>query len=836
MQPNKIMFWDIECDNAVYYGALASPRHPDNFLVMLGYAIEDTPYSGEVKFDHYPTKAAVPEQWLNIPDDVWLIVMHNAPFEMDWVLFQQRPQILAYLKRGGRIFCTAYAEYLLSHQLETYPSLDETAPKYGGTHKVDGIKILWQQGVLTSQIDPVLLAEYLAGSEGDVVNTRLTFYGQYTKLVNAGMWNMALERMEGMLFNCFAMDAGLFVDKEVAFKQRDEGEARLAVLDDGFQHYRTHIPEYVNFNPGSAFHMSAWLFGGPIKYTGRVPALNDDGTPKYEKADFVKRVKDGALIQIADEGEYQVIVNSRTTPEVYDFDEPLERYKSGKNKGQIKVFREDTSEPKLKNAPLLFNCGSLVDLDLLPQNIQKEFRKEFAGKRVLADESPVFSTGKDCLDMLALRPEFPEHVRTILKDLQEFAKIDKDMGTYYLREEFDDEGVSVKQSGMLQYLTPVSTVHHVLNCTATVTTRLSSNRPNMQNIPRGDTSDVKKMFTSRYHNAVWLAYARAIGQISQELYDTCVREIAEGLENGFIIEADYSALEVVTLAAFSKDKNLTKALLDNIDMHCMRLSQQLKEPYADVLLKCKDETHPQHLEYSIKRTLIKPKAFAYQYGATAHGIAFATGCTVEEAQEFIDTEKALFPEVESFYDEQITPVVEQNTTQCREQNDAGGWRFYGRGHWQSPGGTCYSFRQYEKSDWVNRQRTTSMQYKPTQIRNYPIQGESGFFVQGICGKVIRWLISNDFFGGYVVAINTVHDAIYLDCHHSVLDVVAAGIKSIMESLPQHFNANFGYDLNVPFPAAVEFGRNMHEKIHWHPGVLTEPKIRERIGWPVLADE
>ncbi len=33
-----------------------------------------------------------------------------------------------------------------------------------------------------------------------------------------------------------------------------------------------------------------------------------------------------------------------------------------------------------------------------------------------------------------------------------------------------------------------------------------------------------------------------------------------------------------------------------------------------------------------------------QYGATAAGIAFATGCSVEFAQEFLDNEAKLFPE------------------------------------------------------------------------------------------------------------------------------------------------------------------------------------------------
>lgn len=824
--PNEIMFLDLETNNHQYYGAVASPRHPENFVVMNGFAIESEPYKGEVQYDHYPAKADVPQQWLNIPDDVWLLVCHNAPYEMDWFLFQQRPQIMAFLKRGGRIFCTAYAEYLLSHQMKTYPSLDETAPEYGGSHKVDGIKILWEQGVLTKDIDPALLAEYLAGPGGDVANTRRIFYGQYAKLVEQGMWGMALERMEGMIFACFAMDAGLFVDRATAFKQRDEGEAKLAALNEGFKHWRSHIPNYVKFNPGSDFHMSAWLFGGPIKYVGKVEWLNDDGSNKYEKGDCVKhKLPDGKLLWLDADGKLD-----GKDIEVYDFDQaPLERWKAGKNKGQIKVFREDTEVIKLKNADLLFNCGPLVDLTLLPQNIYKEFKKEFAGKRVLADESPVFSSGKDCLDMLALRKEFPEHVRGVLADLKEWAKIDKDMGTYYLREERDDSGTVVKQSGMLQYLTGTNIVHHMLNMTSTVTTRLSSNRPNFQNLPRGNTSDVKNMFASRYNDRGWLLYAKTVGLIPPKLADDCLKRLDAGKLNGLIGEADYSALEVVTLAAFSKDKALVKALLEGIDMHCMRLAASLGETYESVLEKCKNQEHPDFKRYDEMRTDIKPKAFSYQYGATAHGIAFSTGCTVEVAQAFIDNEKALFPEVEAWFDEQVFPTVAKNTTQNREQTDDGAWRMYGRGHWKAPGGTCYSFRQYQKKEWSGGQSITTMQYKPTQMRNYPIQGESGFFVQGISGKVIRWLIANNFFDGRVFVINTVHDAIYVDCHYTVLDIVGAGLKSIMESLPEHFNKNHGYDLQVPFPAAVEFGRTMKEKLHWHDGMLADEKARRTFG-------
>lgn len=285
-------------------------------------------------------------------------------------------------------------------------------------------------------------------------------------------------------------------------------------------------------------------------------------------------------------------------------------------------------------------------------------------------------------------------------------------------------------------------------------------------------------------------------------------------EDGVIIEADYSALEVVTLAAFSKDKNLVKALLEGIDMHCMRLAQQLGEPYEEVLKKCKDDTHPDHKKYKTLRTNIKPKAFAYQYGATARGIAFATGCSVDEAQAFIDAEKALFPDVERYYEDEVFSTVEKNTQMHREQAENGAWRVYKTGVYQSVGGTCYEFRQFPKTLWHDGQRIDTMAFKPTQLRNYPIQGESGYFVQVIAGLVIRWLISRNFFDGKVLMINQVHDALYFDCHKSVLQEVAAGIKFIMESIPETMK-QFGYDLGVPFPVEVEAGPSMYQKEKVH---------------------
>lgn len=472
MKPNKVLFMDLEVENKPYFGALASPRHPDNYVVMLGQATDETPLSGERVMRHFKSKEEA-QGWLQIPDDVWLVVAHNAPFELDWMLHQCRDEVMRFIQRGGKFFCTAYAHYLLSNQQDTYPSLDQIAPLYGGTHKVDGIKALWDQGYLTSQIDSDLLAEYLIGPRGDIENTRRCFYGQFQQLQQRGMWKMAMERMEGMLFCAMAMDSGLYVYRDLAFAQLRDGEAKLAKLREAFSKHRQNFPDDCEFKESSAFHMSAWLYGGPLKYKARVESRDEaTGALKYEKADHY-HFADGSYIEVTPENE---LGNEAYADLVFNHG-AVETYKSGKNKGLPKLHRLDTARPKMKWGHLIYDCPGLVPLASLPDDVQDQFKREFTGKRELSDGSPVYSTGKDALDVLAARKELSQESRDVIEALLLFAQVDKDMGTYYLREECDEEGNVIKQSGMLQYLNGKSFVHHTLNMTSTVTARLSSNKP-----------------------------------------------------------------------------------------------------------------------------------------------------------------------------------------------------------------------------------------------------------------------------------------------------------------------------------------------------------------------
>jgi hypothetical protein len=370
---SSILIWDIETQNHPYYGGVATPYCPDNYIVESGFRIDRTNTDGTVTCSdvgsvRYESReefiAAPSSEWMPIQDDTWLMVMHNAAYEISWALTFARPEFEAFLKRGGRVFCTMQSEYIASDFQNLYPSLDETAPKYGGSHKVDGVKLLWQQGVLTADIDPVLLHEYLTGPEGDIVNTGLCFYGQCAIFAERNQMPMVWERNDAVLALAYCEFNGVYVDMPTARANQKEQEDAIAVLKQTLQGFLPELPEGFEFNWNSGYHMSALVYGGMVKYKCKVPY----DPPKYVKVE----VQDGV-------------------------------YKSGRNKGLPKMIKVDTDEQAMKWGERLYKFEGLVRIQDLPAVLQEKYaeRGELRGAQTLADGTPVFSTGTDAMKELA---------------------------------------------------------------------------------------------------------------------------------------------------------------------------------------------------------------------------------------------------------------------------------------------------------------------------------------------------------------------------------------------------------------------------------------------------
>lgn len=784
---------DVETQTNPWFGHLASPYNPDNYVVMDAFE--------ELEFGNGPVKVSSRTEqrfsgvedfrarWPSkFPDHIQFYVAHNAAYEMQWQLEHNFENFVAFLKRGGRVFCTAYGHYLLSNQQDTYPPLNEIAPLYGGTQKVDGVKALWDAGVLTSDIDPELLSEYLSGPNGDIDNTTRVFLGVWEELVKRNMLTMALVRMDSLLYLAVSMHFGLKVDMEQATKLQQENESALAGLNKQLYAFLPDdMPEAAREQfTGTRYQLSAFLFGGPMKYEARVPRTDADGNLIYKKAEGpLFKVGKESYVLPEDRCEFDELAGGLW----YDPENKVHqvRYTAGKNKGQPKFDKYTTDEVDTKNGELLYSFVGLVQ-GAVRAKLEEAISQEWAGKQTLADGSPVISTSGDVLEVLAA------HDVPVAKLLDLIGKVEKDLGAFYLMQTFNKDGSIKKTSGMLQYVQLDGFIHHTLNATATVTARLSSNKPNMQQIPRAEEakpgdfkSKVKSIFVSRFG------------------------------DDGAILQEDYSALETVGQQVMTGDINLKDALLRGLDMHSMRLASMDELTYEYVVARTKDAAHPEHALWDVKRTDIKPVAFQYQYGATAYGMAMSTGKTQEFCQAFIDAEKKAFPGVEAWYDNVVYPAVEKSSLErkpTRVQTDDGQFRLFRTGVYVAPSGTTYQFQQYTKMRWdpEARCRREFSEFKVPQMRNYPIQGESGFFVQLGCGMLIRHFIAKDFYGMKALPINTVHDANYFDVHKDVLQEVACEVEVIMESIPEMLNHLWpAYNVEVPFPVAGGWGPNMAEE-------------------------
>ncbi|WPJ49090.1 hypothetical protein RCIP0014_00024 [Klebsiella phage RCIP0014] len=788
---SSILFTDYETENHPYYGSVASPYCPDNYIVESGWRLDRTNPDGSVDVGTVQSvryankeefKAAPVSEWFPIQEDTWLIVAHNLAYECSWWLTYARKEFEAFLKRGGRVFCTMHGHYIASDFQDMYPSLDETAPKYGGTHKVDGVKLLWEQGVRTSEIDPILLHEYLVGPSGDIVNTAVCFYGECAVFTERNQMQYVWERQDALLAWAYCEWFGLFVNMPIARKNQEEQEQRIREIKQELQQYiPKDLPETLDFNFGSDFHMSALVYGGPIKYRKKVPY----DPPQYVKADFYKYedaegahtyipVHDTHMQELQTEGGWWRVVT----------------YRAGKNKGLPKVFRLDTEEEKLKWEDDLYFCPGLVNIQELPEVLREKYaeRGEFRQARNLQDDSPVYSTSTDAMEALA-RQGFE-----FCKLVNELGALEKDTGTYYLRTEYNEDGSIKKTSGMVQYVIPnhpdgSGIIHHRLNTCATVTGRLSGSNPNLQNLPRDGTSKVKQMFTSRFG------------------------------ENGRITEVDYSALEVVMSCVHTGDRKLLSLLQNGTDMHCYRLAFKENKTYEEMYNLCHNADGPDYKYWKQQRTDIKPPSFAAQYGATAKGIAFATGCTVEYAQSFLDNEAKLFPDTIGFR-AVIKEEVERTGAEgrmYREQADDGSYRIYRIGTWTSPAGARYSFRQKEQWKEVvpGQRKQKVMDYKETEMANYWCQGEAFFLMAVAAGMVLRALLARDWFDNQVCLITNVHDALYLDSANPEVGREASLlVKQCMEDAPKRIHQlwpNYGIIGEVPFPAEAEMGTSMYSK-------------------------
>jgi DNA polymerase-1 len=149
-------------------------------------------------------------------------------------------------------------------------------------------------------------------------------------------------------------------------------------------------------------------------------------------------------------------------------------------------------------------------------------------------------------------------------------------------------------------------LHTSYNQTGTVTGRVSSSDPNLQNIP-----------------------------IRTELGRRVRRAFVA--EPGWkLISADYSQVELRVMAHISGDEGLLGAFQRGEDIHASTAAAIMDVPLSEV--------------DADERRIAKSVNFGLSYGQTAYGLSGATGLTQAEAEDFIKTYFERFPKVREYID------------------------------------------------------------------------------------------------------------------------------------------------------------------------------------------
>ncbi len=774
------MIFDEETTIFEKYKRKANPFIPENWVVAEGWYCKGDKQASW----RYMTEAESRSSFMRIPEHINMLVGFNIKFDLLWELVRKNTDFIAFLKRGGKIWDCQYAEYLLRAQHPAWHmcSLNDTAVAYGGTAKIDAVKAMWEEGINTPDIPEDLLIDYLVGTEaenrlgGDIGNTLITFKGQYLKAHKSDMLQMITDRMDGLLATTFMEFFGLKVDTEFARSYLKQKKAELAVAEEELAAFIPELPPELEFNWNSNTHTSCLIFGGTVKYQKKMPYHDADGkwarkqeTERWPLFDGEQR--DPTTCEVREEdGLYfyrdEVDVTSVTWQDTF---------KGGKRMG----------EPKFKNVKVPGERKTRLTDQFFRFKGYTKPSSRWKGEMTDGKGEPIYQTNKKVMEALALRDDVP-----FLVALANFTALTKEIGTYLVAR--DSKG---SLSGMLTCVSPDDhIIHHKLNHVNTVTSRLSSSEPNLQNLTRGDfnsktgkwKSEVKKMFISRF-------------------------------KNGEMVEADYSQLEVVVQGVLTGDKQLCQDLNDRVDFHCKRVALQHGISYEVALYRCKDDAYEDKATWGVYRTKAKNFSFQRAYGAGASAIAESTKMLIDEVEKMIANEDAEYPGIKKFFDA-VTTAIEDSAEPIRQQRDNGSWGVFRRGYWQAPTGTMYTWRSYDAPDFLKK-RGIMDSFAHPEIMNYPVQGTGGEFVQCVLGLLIRDLIKKDFYGTSVweprvILCNTVHDCVWYDCAWGMGKKVWEDIKPIMESIPEHYNTKYGMNITVPFPVDGETGLNMNELGHF----------------------
>lgn len=503
------------------------PFEPLNSLTQVGLLnVDNQEELHIVTLDHveYKDKSGLGRAFVQqVLDMTTLLIGHNLQHDLMW-LWESG------FKYDGDIYDTMLAEYILLRGQKQPLSLAACAERRNlEVQKDDTLKTYFKQGYNTNEIPLRELSHYL---RCDLLTTGELFHaieGDYAKPESD-----SLSAVRGVTFRtCKTLTrmymSGFKVDRQELDKVRDLFEKERADIETRLQYKVRELMGDTPVNLNSPEQMSQVVFSRSVNNKKEwVDLFNFTNTPQ----------------------EFKAAVNANSKP-IYR----TKAFTCPTCEGQGKTYKVKKDGSKYSKPNKCKDCDA--------RGYQLQETKQIAGLKFTAPSKAWvsangFSTGKDNLDTLiatAKNNNMDEAVN-FLSDLKRLSAVSS-----YLSSFVDGIDGYTKHDDYLH----VGLTQHI-----TATGRFSGRNPNMQNMPRGGTFPVKRVFTSRW-------------------------------DGGYIVEADFAQLEFRTAAFLAQDDTAMREIETGFDVHSYT---------AKVITDAGQPT---------SRQAAKEHTFAPLFGATGYG-------------------------------------------------------------------------------------------------------------------------------------------------------------------------------------------------------------------------
>jgi DNA polymerase I-like protein with 3'-5' exonuclease and polymerase domains len=503
------------------------PFEPSNELVQVGMLnADDHKQRWIVNLNHDEAKDTTGKGRKfvqQVLDMTTLLIMHNAQHDLMW-LWESG------FKYDGSIYDTMLAEYVLDRGQRSPLSLAACAERRQlEVQKDDTLKRYFKEGYNVNEIPLKELTFYL---RHDLLTTSELFHAieaDYAKPDSTSLHTIRDTTFDTCRTLTQMYMSGIRVDLQVLEQVRHEFEKEKAEIEARLQTKVRELMGATPINLNSPEQMSQVVFSKRIKNKGEWAQLFDYTSTVQEYKEAVQ-------------------ANSET---IYR----TKAYTCPTCEGQGKTYKVKKDGTKYAKPNKCKDCEA--------RGFRLEETSQVAGLKFTAPSKDWisangFSTSKGNLETLeaTAKNRGMADAAAFLADLKRLSAISSYLSSFV-------EGIAnyTKHDGFLH----VGLTQHI-----TATGRFSGRNPNMQNMPRGGTFPVKKVFVSRW-------------------------------DGGKIMEADFAQLEFRTAAFLAQDETAMEEIATGFDVHSYT---------AKVITEAGQQTSRQEA---------KAHTFAPLFGATGYG-------------------------------------------------------------------------------------------------------------------------------------------------------------------------------------------------------------------------